>query len=121
MKIIRNLEKKQIIVSVNGKDWILPGRKTVFVDNDVWEDLKNRLPLSFDFKPEKKGDVIPKAQFKKTKAYLKAEPATTSGEDMIINKTILNDQTAPDQTPLSGTIDNDGVAWYGKGVVEEKI
>ena len=58
MKIIINKESKDLVRPFNGYDYTLVAGKPLQIEDDLYEHLKEVLPLSFDFEPELKKDAV---------------------------------------------------------------
>ena len=116
MKAIKNIEGKLLEVAFEGKTYVFGKDKTVLVEENVIEHLKETIPLAFDFKVK----TTKKSIFKrvKTKTTPALRPMSSPANDMIATK--KGEQMMPlgkvDVTPPSGTTDRDGVSWYGEGV-----
>lgn len=122
MKPVKNIDSHDIDFPFEGNIYHLPQNEVVLVENAFYEFLKENFPLSFAFsvKVDKDNPVV---AAKKTKAPvltarkpLLNDMVVTSGR---VKNTFVPD--SPDVTPASGTVDPDGVGWYGEGLVEDNL
>jgi hypothetical protein len=121
MKTVENIDDKEMVVSYEGWDYTFPPRKPVFVNEALYDFVKDGWPLTFATTKVEKGKVIPTVEKRKTKNFFPTQ-AYRSSNDMII--TPSNAQTVPanpDGLPQAGGVDKDGVEWVGDGIEEEKI
>lgn len=118
MQVIVNKEQKDLTISYEGTDYIFRAGKPVQVEDNIYEYLKELLPLSFDFKPDlKKIKSVDELHTEPTKVVF---PGGKFGiQSANISKVRFPNQNI-DETPADGKIDKDGVEFYGRGLEDDK-
>lgn len=89
------------------------------VSDKLAEFMEGQWKQAFDYHAKtRKGKVILTARKKKTEVPSKLPPAT----DMHVTRAGRQQPTfgQADVTPPAGTVDRDGVGWYGKGAEIEE-
>lgn len=121
MKAIKNTYK-DLEMSFGGYTYKFPKGKTYLIEDDLYEHIGEIWGKVFDDVKLLKKKQYAKPKKVKTPSYIQPEPKSTySGNDMRITKSGRQAPTYGDGTPKSGTVDRDGVEWYGEGLVEEKL
>ena len=124
MKAIQNTINKDLEVSFEGYTYMFPKSKTpLLVENNLYEHIKGIWNKVFkDIKTSQKQMLKPKR--KKTPSYIKQEPESTySTNDMRVTEAGHQVPTfkGVEGVPTSGTVDKDGIEWYGTGIEEETL
>ena len=116
MKAIKNIDKNEIAMPFEGNTYLLPMGGAFMVEDDLYVFLQERLPMSFDFKYKvAKDKPVAKVKSQRTPSLIPtAKDQDIIQEDMRVSAQAM--PTSPDITPPSGTVDKDGVEWYGEGV-----
>jgi len=108
MKIIKNIEKKELRFQFEGYEYRFEPEKPLQVEDDLYNYLKEIVPLAFDWeaKPPKSGVVAkaPRVKFKPN--FPGAKFGIREGHQSL----------STDGLPASGIMDRDGVEWYGAGI-----
>jgi len=122
MIAVKNIAEKDIKVSFEGYTYEFPQDKTRLIQNKLYEHIRELWPKGVFHKLVKSRKQMLKVKRTKTKSYVKPEgkPDFTN-VDMRITKAGSQKSTfgSIDGTPRSGTVDGDGVEWYGEGAVIE--
>jgi hypothetical protein len=122
MRPIRNIDNHDLKVDFDFNTYFLPKNRTVMVEEDLFNHLKEILPLSFSFDVEvgSKGKPLPMVKRTKTKSFFPTDEKRKTNDDMYIeNPNPKATFGGADLTPDSGTTDKDGVTWYGEGITIE--
>jgi len=119
MQVIVNKEQKDLTVSFEGNDYIFSAGKPAQVEDNVYEYLKELLPLAFDFKPDlKKIKTVSEVHKEPTKVVF-------PGGKFGIQSANLTRVNFPNQnveeTPASGKVDKDGIEWTGDGLTNDNL
>jgi hypothetical protein len=122
MQVIVNKEQKDIPVSFEGNDYTFVAGKPVQVEDNLYEFVKELLPMCFDFKPElKKIDKVEELVKVPTKAIFIGGKFGIQSESLPNAKFPNMNVEVADETPESGKTDKSGVEWYGGGLEDDKI
>jgi hypothetical protein len=116
MRTLKNIGKKDMEVPFNFNTYSFPKEKPVAVEDDVAAFIEERWPLSFNFSNKVEKDT-PEVTKTKSRAYIRPEINKKIDSSMSID----SEEAKPtfggaDQTPADGSIDGDGVSWYGEGI-----
>lgn len=114
MKAIKNTYN-DIEVSFEGYTYKFPKDKIRLVEDNLYEHIKGIWQTVFDnIKLDKKKQYI-KPKKTKTPSFIQPEKQSTyNSNDMRVTEAGHQRPTFGDGTPASGTIDKDGVEWYGE-------
>jgi hypothetical protein len=113
MHVIVNKEQKDIPVSFEGFDYLFGAGKPAQVEDNLFDFLKELLPMSFEFKPDlSKLTVVHEVTKTPTKTVF---PGGKFGAQT------ANITRGVDELPSNGQIDKDGVEFYGKGLEDDKV
>lgn len=114
---VKNIDSHEIVIPFEGTTYSLPKGKTVMIPKSLFDFLKERFPLSFDFEVQVK-KAAPAVKKTKTPSLLKRTQRVN--EDMQVIDTRPKEMFGgADITPPGGSTDSDGVAWYGGGIEVE--
>lgn len=112
---------------INYEGWIykFSPDKVVKVEDEVYAFLNDRVPLSFEKVEAKNINFLPKVE--KVQAIPWSRPpkrGVFGGEVANVSQAVFNGSSQVvsqpvDVTPPGGTVDSDGVEWYGKGEERE--
>jgi hypothetical protein len=118
MKAVKNICNKDLEVSFDFYTYSFPKNRIFMVDEDLLNFLQERYPMVFSFDVEIK-KVAPQVKRIKTKSLIKPQERNVS--DMQIGNSNKPEVTfgGADLTPPDGTVDKDGVGWYGEGITVE--
>ena len=110
MKVISNKENKELSFDFEGNTYHFPIKGLIQVEDDLYNHLKELVPLAFNFAPDvKKTDVAVKVKKSETKTIFKGvsfgKPAVKTGNS----------------DGLPSGMDGDGVAWYGEGLTDDSV
>ena len=100
--------------------------KIVRIEDDLLAFLEERVPMSFDkVETKKPPQSIPKVDKVQTQPWTRPQRGVFGGQlanrNMAVFGRVNHTYVAsPDVTPPSGSIDSDGVQWYGEGEVRSK-
>jgi len=115
MKVIINKEQKEIPVSFEGNDYFFAAGEPAQVEDNLFEHLKELLPMSFDFKPNlSKLTVV--NEVKKTPTKVVFPGGKFGMQSATVNR--VNFPNA-DELPNNGQTDKDGVEFYGEGLEDD--
>jgi hypothetical protein len=116
MKAVSNISGQILNVDFNGETYHFD-KTPVIVEEDLFNHLKERYPLAFDFEFKSSKPV---SKVKSTKTVSKFErPITDGGVDMRAGlkrspEVMFNEV---DGLPSNGNIDKDGVEWSGETII----
>lgn len=113
MKVIKNIEGKELKFQFEGWEYRFEPKKRVQVEDDLYEYLKKTVPLAFKWDIKlKKGKVAIKAP------RVKFSPQFPGGKFGLKSASVA---TGSDGLPTSGATDGDGVSWYGEGLQNDSV
>lgn len=121
MKPCKNIDKHDLSISFDFWTYSFPMDKTLMVEDKLFNFLHESFPLSFNFNVQvAKNKAVAPVRKTKTKAFIK----TQEGQTATLDKEAMYVQTSKpkptfggaDLTPPDGTVDKDGVGWYGEGI-----
>lgn len=117
MKPIKNIGNN-LEVPYEFYTYSFPKNRVVMVENNLFEFIKDRWPLSFDFSIalDEKVKRPPEVHKDKTPMLIKTEDKS---RDMRFSYGQPKATFGPDELPASGVTDGDGVSWFGEGVEVE--
>ena len=118
MKAIKNIDKHDLNIDFDFYTYSFPKNHIVMVDDKLAIFLQETLPMSFSFDVETK-KVAPQVKRTKTKAFFKTEERKPNQDMYIENHNPKPTFGGADLTPPDGTVDADGVGWYGSGITVE--
>lgn len=111
MKTIKNIDNHNLYVPFNFKTYTLAKGIVASVPDDLYEHLVQNWPLSFQVIEDNKNHR--EAKSVKTKVYVSPASPTSPMKIGMQEKPTFGQA---DQTPNAGTIDRDGVSWFGEGI-----
>lgn len=113
MKVIKNIEGKELKFQFEGHEYRFEPGKILQVDEALYDYLYATVPLAFKWDVKlKKSAVVKKAPRVK---FAPNFPGSRFGLKSV------NVAKGPDGLPLSGTTDRDGVDWYGEGLQVDSV
>jgi hypothetical protein len=113
MKVIKNIEGKDLSFQFEGWEYHFESGKLVQVEDGLYNYLKETVPLAFKFEPKlKKKAVVVKVP------RVKFAPKFPGSRFGIKSTDVAK---GPDGLPLSGSTDRDGVGWYGEGLQVDSV
>ena len=122
MIAVKNISDKKIEIPFEGYTYKFKEGSTLLITEDLYNHIRSIWEKGVFKEIKKSQKQMLRAPKVKTPAVIKQEPIDTfKSNDMKITKGGTQSPTLsnPDATPASGTIDGDGVEWYGEGAVIE--
>lgn len=114
-KAVKNIGTNNMEVPFDFYTYTFPKGKTVLAEEKLAQFLEESWPKNFEFSDETKGiSVVDRV---KTRVLIRTQEKT---QDMVTSR--INPQPTfggADLTPVDGTVDKDGVGWYGEGITVE--
>lgn len=112
MKVIVNKEQKDLTFSFEGNDYTFSAGKPAQVEDNLYDHLKELVPLAFDFEPEL-GKINAVAKVRQTPTKNVFPGGRFGVQSANINRPVADD------LPSNGQVDADGVEFYGKGLEDD--
>lgn len=114
MRAIKNVSEKELVISFEGFDYIFPKEKPVVVDEALYNHVLENWPLAFNSYSGGKKEIVPTIMKKKTRSF-------AAGRTVFGKPGENAEENEVEGLPASGTVDKDGVAWFGEGLEEDKV
>jgi hypothetical protein len=104
MKVVVNKEEKELSFDYQGRTYEFPLSKFIQVEDDLYEYLKELVPLAFNFAPDmKKTDIATK---------VKSKPTVSKFQKVVFGKPTKRLQSV-DGLPDEG--------YYGEGLQDDSV
>lgn len=113
-KAIKNIDNHDFKIPFNFFTYSIPKEKTVLVEEDLFNFIKDSWPKSFNFEIE--GVKYPTVEKVQTRAYIRTQEGQPTPSMAVSSPTPTPTFRGADLTPPNGTVDSDGVGWYGDGI-----